>query len=758
MILRPFEYVECETVAEAVAALAARGDGARLIAGGTALVPLMKHQVLRPRTLVSMARVPGLAAIAAGDDGGLRIGALATHADVARSPLVRERAPLLAEACGRVASPTIRAMGTLGGNLCYGESASDPSPALLALRAPVRLTGPAGRRVLPLTDFFTGFYETALRGWRGADRGRGAAMPAGARWRYLKWTPRAQEDKALVGLAAVLVMEDGVCRARASVVGGVGASPVALGRAGRLLEGTALDGRAVARRRRRGRGRGRADRRSAGQRRVPARHAPRVDAPRAGRPRRLAGSRVMARVALALTVNGREVRVEVPGHWTLIQAAARRPRSPRHQGGLRRGLVRRVHRAGRRPPDARVPVARRPRRRRAGETVEGLAQRRPRSHPIQDAFVRHGAIQCGFCTPGLLMTTKALLAEHPRATDDADPRVPLRQLLPLRRLHAHHQRGARARGRPADGEGKGGTVKFGLILNTQFLAGEDPVAKMKDVVEQVRAARDNGFDSVCVSHHYLLTPFQMPQPLPLIGRLAAESGAMRLITNIFLLTMHTPAYVAEQVATLDVLTEGRLVFGVGLGYRPEEFEGMDVEMKTRVSRFVEILDVAKRLWTEEAVTHRGRHFSLTDAHLVLKPVQRPYPPVWIAASGDPAYERAGKLGHPCLINPHASLATVERQMALYRKALAEAGQPVPAETPIFRECSVAPSREAALADAPSRTSSGSTRPTPTGASTSRCRRRSASRRRTRSSRATASSSARPMNAARRSSATASAWE
>src|SRR5688572_20502615 len=133
-------------------------------------------------------------------------------------------------------------------------------------------------------------------------------------------------------------------------------------------------------------------------------------------------------------------------------------------------------------------------------------------------------------------------------------------------------------------------MKFGLTLNTQFVAGEDPVAKVRDLVEQVRLAREAGFDSVCLSHHYLLTPFQMPQPLPLVGRLAAEAGRMRLITNIFLLTIHTPAYVAEQVSTLDVLTEGRFVFGVGLGYRPEEFEAMGVEMKTRVSRFLEILE------------------------------------------------------------------------------------------------------------------------------------------------------------------------
>jgi alkanesulfonate monooxygenase SsuD/methylene tetrahydromethanopterin reductase-like flavin-dependent oxidoreductase (luciferase family) len=188
----------------------------------------------------------------------------------------------------------------------------------------------------------------------------------------------------------------------------------------------------------------------------------------------------------------------------------------------------------------------------------------------------------------------------------------------------------------------------------------------------------------------------MLQPVPLVARLAAESGSMRLVTNIFLLTMHTPAYVAEQVATLDVLTEGRFVFGVGLGYRPEEFEGMATEMKTRVSRFVEVLEVARRLWTEDVVDHSGRHFTLTSATLTLKPVQRPHPPIWIAASGDRAFERAGRHGDACLINPHASISTLERQMGLYRTALGHAGKAFPDDAPIFRECAVAGARSAAL--------------------------------------------------------------
>jgi carbon-monoxide dehydrogenase medium subunit len=247
VILRPFEYVESKTVDDAVAALERGGDDARVIAGGTALVPLMKHAVLRPSLLVSIAKVPGLADITDAGAAGVRIGAVATHWAVSHSAAVQERSPLLACACARVASPTIRSMGTLGGNLCYGESASDPSPALLALRAGVRLHGPGGARTVPITEFFTGFYETALREAELLTGVDVPPMPAGARWRYLKWTPRAQEDKALVGLAALLVMDGRRCRVARLGLGGVAASPVVLARAEQALEGRELDAAAIAR-------------------------------------------------------------------------------------------------------------------------------------------------------------------------------------------------------------------------------------------------------------------------------------------------------------------------------------------------------------------------------------------------------------------------------------------------------------------------------------------------------------------------------
>jgi len=247
MILRPFEYVESKTIDDAVSALRTGGEDARVIAGGTALVPLMKHAVLRPSLLVGITKVPGFAEIAPTPSGGLRIGGVATHWAVSRSIEVRQRTPLLAYACGRVASPTVRSMGTLGGNLCYGESASDPSPALLALRATARLHGPAGERRVPITEFFTGFYETALREAEVLTGIDVPVMPASALWRYLKWTPRAQEDKALVGLATMLVLDGRHCRVARLAVGGVSAWPVVLSEAERALEGQEVDDTTIAR-------------------------------------------------------------------------------------------------------------------------------------------------------------------------------------------------------------------------------------------------------------------------------------------------------------------------------------------------------------------------------------------------------------------------------------------------------------------------------------------------------------------------------
>jgi carbon-monoxide dehydrogenase medium subunit len=237
--LKPFEYVEAKSVEDAVEALSAYGDGARIIAGGTVVVPLMKMRMVQPEALVSVSSVEGLADVRL-DGSTLVAGALATHRAVSMSRVVREHAPLLARACGRVASPAIRSMGTLGGNLCYGESASDPPSALLALGGSIRLRAPDGERLVPFEDFFVGFYETAIGPEEILTHVEVRRQPPDARWRYLKWTPRAREDKPLVGLAVLLEMEDGTCRRASMAVGGVADRPVLLARASAALSGRDL--------------------------------------------------------------------------------------------------------------------------------------------------------------------------------------------------------------------------------------------------------------------------------------------------------------------------------------------------------------------------------------------------------------------------------------------------------------------------------------------------------------------------------------
>lgn len=239
-------------------------------------------------------------------------------------------------------------------------------------------------------------------------------------------------------------------------------------------------------------------------------------------------------------------------------------------------------------------------------------------------------------------------------------------------------------------------MKFGLIVSKQHPAGVSMVERFREHIEQVRAARDAGFDVIVMGQHYLSVPFQELQTLPALARLAAEAGPMRVGATVLLLPLLNPVDVAEQVATLDVICEGRFIFGVGLGYRDEEYEAFGVRREERVARFVESLQVIRRLWTEDEVTHHGRFFHLTKACMMLKPVQQPHPPIWFAANNNGAVERSARMADAWVVNPHAKLGILEQQMALYRKALQQAGKPFPAELPMIKELYVAPDRKTAI--------------------------------------------------------------
>jgi alkanesulfonate monooxygenase SsuD/methylene tetrahydromethanopterin reductase-like flavin-dependent oxidoreductase (luciferase family) len=242
-------------------------------------------------------------------------------------------------------------------------------------------------------------------------------------------------------------------------------------------------------------------------------------------------------------------------------------------------------------------------------------------------------------------------------------------------------------------------MKFGLALLVQHRPDESQVARFQEHLQQVRRARDVGFDSIWASQHYLSAPNTYFQPIPTLARVAAESGDMALGTGVLLLPLLSPVDVAEQLATLDVISGGRVIVGVGLGYRDDETRAMGLDPRHRVERLEEGIEVLARLWTGESVTHHGRHFRLDRVRLSMPTVQRPRPPIWLAANLDAGVRRAARLGDAWLMNPHAAIDQLQRQLRLFRAERERMGRSPAAEIPIVKECYVAPDRATAIADA-----------------------------------------------------------
>ena len=238
-------------------------------------------------------------------------------------------------------------------------------------------------------------------------------------------------------------------------------------------------------------------------------------------------------------------------------------------------------------------------------------------------------------------------------------------------------------------------MQLSLIVRGQHPPG-DITGHLRDDLELVRRADELGFDGIVKGSHYSTHPFQSVQQVPFLAYAAAIAPRLRLICGLVLLPLHKPLDLAEQLATLDLMSNGKLVFGCGIGYRDVEFKAFGVPRAGLGKRFEECLKAVKRLWTEDFVTMRGSHFELDGATCTIKPVQQPMPPIWIGANADIAIRRAARLADCWYINPHNTLTTIERQMDLYKRALDEYRKPFPAEVPMRREVFVAPSRAEAI--------------------------------------------------------------
>jgi alkanesulfonate monooxygenase SsuD/methylene tetrahydromethanopterin reductase-like flavin-dependent oxidoreductase (luciferase family) len=217
------------------------------------------------------------------------------------------------------------------------------------------------------------------------------------------------------------------------------------------------------------------------------------------------------------------------------------------------------------------------------------------------------------------------------------------------------------------------------------------------------SAESLGYDALFVAEHHFHEYGVVPNPAVMLAALAQKTRTLRLGPAISTLTFHNPLIVAESYAMLDVLSQGRLVLGVGSGYLKHEFAGFGVAAEQKRARFDETLMLVRRLLAGERITHRGAFHTIEDVALNVRPIQQPTPPLYVAALAREASYHIGRQGNRVMAIPYAtatSLADVGELQAAYRRGQAEAGHAAGADDAIYTfHCYVAESDAAARRDA-----------------------------------------------------------
>jgi carbon-monoxide dehydrogenase medium subunit len=244
MIPGAFDYVAPGTLPEAIALLQRHGEDAKILAGGHSLIPLMKLRLAQPATLIDINRISGLSYIK--EEGGeLRIGALTREAELDASELVRARYPLLADTARVIADPLVRNLATVGGNLAHADPANDHPATMLAYGASVVAAGPKGERVIPIAEFFTGLFATALAPDEILTEIRIPAPQARSGGAYIK-LERKVGDYATAAVAAQITLDaSGACAYTGIGLTAVGATPIKATGAEAALHGQPLTDEAI---------------------------------------------------------------------------------------------------------------------------------------------------------------------------------------------------------------------------------------------------------------------------------------------------------------------------------------------------------------------------------------------------------------------------------------------------------------------------------------------------------------------------------
>jgi probable F420-dependent oxidoreductase len=209
-------------------------------------------------------------------------------------------------------------------------------------------------------------------------------------------------------------------------------------------------------------------------------------------------------------------------------------------------------------------------------------------------------------------------------------------------------------------------VDFGIVDS-----GTDP----QSVIETAVQAEELGFSSIFVGHHRFTPGFgQTQHPWVVLSAVAARTERIRLGTSIFLLPLSHPLEVAEQVASLDALSSGRVIFGPGLGYRPYEYEILGLPYRQRGRLMSECLEIVQGVWEHESFSYRGKFYSFENATVTPRPFQTPRVPIWVGANTDVAMERAARLADGWIVGFSDRIPRLVPRLERYRALAAQQGR------------------------------------------------------------------------------------
>jgi len=219
-------------------------------------------------------------------------------------------------------------------------------------------------------------------------------------------------------------------------------------------------------------------------------------------------------------------------------------------------------------------------------------------------------------------------------------------------------------------------MKFGLYSSIASPPrGEHIDRCIDEVIAEAQLAESCGFDSCFFGEHHQDADGFLPAPLIVATAVAARTRTLRVGTSVILLPLHHPVRLAEDAITLDLVSKGRLVIGVGIGYQPADFRAFSVPMDERLARFEESVQILRLCWAGEPFSFRGKHYDLEDVRIMPRPYQKSGPPLWIGASIGAAARRAGRIADGFVGTPSTGMANATELATVYKDAAREAGRP-----------------------------------------------------------------------------------